>query len=276
MKTRQPDRRARAPDSHLTPWVGPHPAHRRIPVAKTPIAVLVYDSAPYRNRPGSAGADWHNLDGAIRSRIRKALLQDFGSVCAYCQRSCEVSDSTGTRPSAETVDHFRPRDHFIELQFDWLNLVYACQGCNQTKGNQWPGYGDDQTNQLLAAEDSRYAPASEYINPNAADGRRRAPQFFKFNVETGEIYPADQLDPAEWSIARRTISDIDLNDTQLGENDPNHLWNRRRNQRDLLKRTLDRLSDDGLKERVVSRLTSHQYPFSSFVSAYVSEEFPEC
>ena len=55
--TRRPDGRARAPGPHLTPWMGPHPAHRRIPVAKTPIAVLAYDSAPYRNRPPLAGTD---------------------------------------------------------------------------------------------------------------------------------------------------------------------------------------------------------------------------
>ena len=47
-ETRRPDGRARAP--------GPHPAHRRIPVAKAPIADLAYDSAPYRSRllPGLA------------------------------------------------------------------------------------------------------------------------------------------------------------------------------------------------------------------------------
>ena len=50
-ETRRPDGRARAPGPHLTPWVGPHPPHRRIPVAKTPIAILAYDSAPYRSRP---------------------------------------------------------------------------------------------------------------------------------------------------------------------------------------------------------------------------------
>ena len=37
---RRADSRARAPGPHLTPWVGPHPAHRRIPVAKAPIAAL--------------------------------------------------------------------------------------------------------------------------------------------------------------------------------------------------------------------------------------------
>ena len=38
--------------AHVSPLVSPHPAHRRIPVAKTPITALAYDSAPYRSRPG--------------------------------------------------------------------------------------------------------------------------------------------------------------------------------------------------------------------------------
>ena len=50
-KTRRPDGRARAPGPRLTPWEGPRPAHRRIPVAKAPIAPLAYDSALCLNRP---------------------------------------------------------------------------------------------------------------------------------------------------------------------------------------------------------------------------------
>ena len=50
-ETRGADSRAQAPDPNLAPWVGPHPAHRRIPVVKAPIATLTYDSAPYRSRP---------------------------------------------------------------------------------------------------------------------------------------------------------------------------------------------------------------------------------
>ena len=37
-KTRWPGSRARDPSPCLAPWVGPHPAHRRIPVAKAPIS----------------------------------------------------------------------------------------------------------------------------------------------------------------------------------------------------------------------------------------------
>ena len=48
---RLPDGRARGPGPHLTPWVGPRPAHRPIPVAKAPITALAYDFAPYRSCP---------------------------------------------------------------------------------------------------------------------------------------------------------------------------------------------------------------------------------
>ena len=50
-ETRVTDSRSRAPGPNLTPWMGPHLAHRRIPVAKAPIPSLAYDSAPYRSRP---------------------------------------------------------------------------------------------------------------------------------------------------------------------------------------------------------------------------------
>ena len=43
---KRPDCRARASGPHFAPWVGTHPAHRRIPVAIASIAALAYDSAP--------------------------------------------------------------------------------------------------------------------------------------------------------------------------------------------------------------------------------------
>lgn len=75
-------------------------------------------------------------------RIRRALANDFSKICAYCERLCESSENTGTRPNAETIDHFRPRQHFPNLSLDWMNLVYSCQRCNKKKANSWPGYND--------------------------------------------------------------------------------------------------------------------------------------
>ena len=65
-ETRRPDGRARALGPNLTPWVGPHPAHRRIPVAKAPITALAYDPAPYRNRPDQGHVKLLPLGGLLR------------------------------------------------------------------------------------------------------------------------------------------------------------------------------------------------------------------
>ena len=80
--TRRADRRARAPGPHLTRWVGPHPAHRRIPVAKAPIAALAYDSAPYQSRPAIANASSHGDVHPIRKNRRLRSWQPRGLRCA--------------------------------------------------------------------------------------------------------------------------------------------------------------------------------------------------
>ena len=68
------------------------------------------------------------------------------------------------------------------------------------------------------------------MNPNEEQGLRAANEFFDFDFDTGEIKPAEQIDDVEWSMARRTIDDIDLNDELSGVEayDPDHLFNQRR------------------------------------------------
>ena len=177
-------------------------------------------------RPGRRRAAPH------RHRIREELAKDFGSMCGYCETS-----------GFGTTDHFRPRSRFPHLTFEWLNLVYACHRCNQAKGNSWPGFDDQSIDMWLVAESPRFTPISEYVTPNAEAGRRAAQEHFEFRVETGEIRAAEQLSDEEWSMARRTIRDVDLNDSRRGENDPGHLLNRRRRQRRLLEQRLSSLSN---------------------------------
>ena len=155
------------------------------------------------------------------------------------------------------------------MSFDWLNLVYACHRCNHSKADGWPGFEDGSVNLLLAAEDPRYTPVSEYVSPNASAKQRPASDFFSYDFDTGEIMPSDQLSSIEWSVARRTITDIDLNDSQFVENDPNHLWRQRRAQLDLLREAANAQEDDGLAAMIIQDLMLPDSPFSSFVRAYV-------
>ena len=121
----------------------------------------------------------------------------------------------------------------------------------------------------LASEDSRYTPVSEYVSPNESAGQRPATDFFSYDLNTGEMMPSVQLSSIEWSVARRTIRDIDLNDSRLGENDPNHLWRQRRAQLDILREAANAQEDDELAAMIIQDLMLPNSPFSSFVQAYV-------
>ena len=214
----------------------------------------------------AAYTEWRQLGGGDRRRIRGALAQDFGLVCAYCEEDCR-------EPFEGTIDHFHPRSWFPAQWLDWLNLVLACERCNRAKGGSWPGFDDAQTNQSLG-QDSRYVPVAEYVSPNADVGRKPAQEYFEFDVETGEIRPTEQLDRPAWSMARRTIWDIDLNDRELGVNHPAHLWNQRLRQRSLLMRELNAVQDPFQKVRLAREFTLPDKPFSSFISAYLKQSFP--
>ena len=110
---------------------------------------------------------WEDLEGPERVQIRDSLVEDFGPVCAYCERPCVSPTPTHDSPDEETVDHFRPRSLFHHLSFDWFNLIYACHRCNQSKNNQWPGNDDESVNQaLVSLFPGRYTPPHEYVNPN--------------------------------------------------------------------------------------------------------------
>ena len=222
----------------------------------------------------AAHTQWDDLPGEARRRVRDALARDFGTICAYCERPCQGTTATHEEPGEETIDHFRPRNHFSDLWLDWLNLVYACRRCNQAKGGSWPGFDDDLVNQILTSEDARYMPVSEYVNPSAVAGQRPAGEFFDFDAGTGEMLPSAQLDGTGWSMARRTIRDVDLNDSGLGANDESHLWNLRRRQRALLIERINGLDDFDAKLNIMLEFMLPDKPFSSFIRAYVMGRFP--
>ena len=224
--------------------------------------------------------DWDDLGGGDRQRIRDALIQDFRLICAYCKQFCQLTqprvqtecEETTPQPDEESVDHFRPRRIFPDLWLDWLNLIYACYRCNQSKADSWPVEGDMKNRLLTAAHRPRYTPVSEYVNPNATDGQRPAQEFFDFDLDTGEIRPVDHLNDAEWSMARRTIYDIDLNDELSGRDpyDPEHLSNKRRYHLYLFIEQVNSYPD--LSYQIMQEATLPEKPFSTFVSAYLSSD----
>ena len=216
------------------------------------------------------------MHGGNRRDIRDALARDFGEFCAYCEQACEPPTFGEEARNAETIDHFRPLSRFPDLWLDWLNLVYACKRCNRSKGNKWPEFDQDTFSRGL--QGGGHTPPSEYINPNAIGGRRPANEFFDFNIDTGEIIPAAGLDYMALWVASRTIRDIDLNDAELGETDPAHLLNLRRNQKNLLEILIRNLSSpdygDSEARDIIREFASRDRPFSSIIRAYLAHSFP--
>ena len=198
------------------------------------------------------------------------MARDFGGVCAYCQQSCDPpTGKESPDPNEERIEHFRPRSVFPDEQFQWLNLLYACYRCNnESKQNKWPQLGDSDNQRLTRF--ARYTPVSEYVNPNESDDQRPAHEFFSFNFVTGEMMPAEELEDSEWSMAFRTIRDIDLNDLYSGraDNDELHLMFRRQYQVSLLMEKFD-LVDIDLWVQAARDAMLPDKPFSAYISAYI-------
>ena len=98
--------------------------------------------------------------------------------------------------------------------------------------------------------------------------------YFEFQLPSGTIKPQEGLDDVEWSKARRTIADIDLNDSELGQYDERHLCNRRRSQVKRLNEALRQLKTFEEQFHLMREFTLPDKPFSSFVAAYIINQFP--
>lgn len=208
-------------------------------------------------------AGWDELPIEERRRVRGRLNHDFSGICGYCEQRCEPTnrDRSGKE---ESVDHFRPRSRFPGESLNWLNLVYSCRRCNQAKGDRWPTAGDADNRRLGRIR--RYRQVDGYVCPNAVATQPPAEFFFSFDIELGEIVPDDNLADSEWSLAYRTIVDLDLNSIATGDDLPEQ----RRLQRDFLRETLRQVSEIRLREAIIAGFAQRSRPFSSFVAAYAT------
>ena len=210
---------------------------------------------------------WDDLDAADQRRIRDALRTDFAQCCAYCENRCAVS---GDQPDRESVDHFRPRSKFPDRSLDWLNLVYACQRCNGTKGNLWPEESDVVNRRYSVV--AGFIPVTAYVNPNSIAGARPAQDFFEFyaaGANGGQIVPAAPLPVGDRLMAQRTIEDLDLNDDYSRVDD--RLPELRTDRLDFI---LDEIGDPAADtERTATVLREYSQPdqpFSSYVAAFAN------
>ena len=63
------------------------------------------------------------------SQIKEALISETKAKCAYCESSV-------TAVAHGDIEHITPKSLEPQLTFEWSNLTFSCQICNQNKSNK--------------------------------------------------------------------------------------------------------------------------------------------
>lgn len=174
---------------------------------------------------------------SLWTRFRDVLRCRFHGICGYCEEAVDQSKAS--------VDHFMPKSKFPELVYEWSNWVFACQPCNQSKGDKWPNGG--------------------YVDPCACSQLERPEDYFDFDIYSREILPKQGLSPERRSKAKITIDDMKLNDHK-------HLQ-KRRDQIKLVKLLLSFLADTPHPdiEQYARCLTDRDHELSSVARKVLGE-----
>lgn len=113
--------------------------------------------------------------------IRQKLMQMTGERCSYC-------DGFLNRESRGTVDHFRPKETFPELAFDWYNLLAACDLCQSHKLSKF-----DEL--LLKPDEQDYSFTRYYV----------------LNYSSGAVEPAPFASAEDQARASTTLEMLGIN-----------------------------------------------------------------
>ena len=220
---------------------------------------------------------WDDLRSPYPRRLRDEAKIQYSSICPYCERDCKKKGTDDRFSQLETLDHFYPESLFPEKYLDWPNLVYCCRRCNKRKGNRWPDAEEDETDWKLKDKYPAYVHVSTHVSPSMGYGNRPASEFFDYDLETGKIKPAEGLDPVDFSMAVRTIHDLDLNDCRLpnevkkGQKD-RLIYKRRLNKVENIKKKLTRKNAGAFAETryAVLSMARPESPYSGITRAYLA------
>ncbi|WP_162909612.1 HNH endonuclease [Aggregatilinea lenta] len=120
------------------------------------------------------------------SEYRSEIREDCQERCVYC----DMHEFACGGIQGMQIDHFKPKNHFPELEHDPCNLVWSCAPCNRLKWHSWPPIDF----------------------PDEVDGRRAF--LDPFDVDRNhyfEIIPDDgsliaRQDPAQYMIERLQLN----------------------------------------------------------------------
>jgi uncharacterized protein (TIGR02646 family) len=128
---------------------------------------------------------WATYNGRkVNTLLKPHLAEQTDGHCSFC-------DNFPIRSREDSIDHFKPksRPSYYLLAYQWENLYYCCQNCQQ--------YKREQFNQYLLRPDAVYYSFEHY---------------FIYSFNTNEIEPNPALTNNDRRKAETTISILGLND----------------------------------------------------------------
>lgn len=121
--------------------------------------------------------------------VKEALVKMFHGKCAYCE-------SKVNHMSYGDIEHFYPKSEYIHRTFEWTNLLFSCQVCNnpQHKGTTFPVDNNgvplliDPTTDLPEDHlDFKWDPGKMEATVDGRDARgRKTVETFKLNDTSGK------------------------------------------------------------------------------------------
>lgn len=93
---------------------------------------------------------------------------------------CSFCDDYPLETSGETIEHFRPKSTFPLLAYQWSNLFYCCNSCQNKKGDRF-------REELLKPDEEAYAFETYFIYDSITGEIKPNPACSTQNKERAEI-----------------------------------------------------------------------------------------
>ncbi len=132
--------------------------------------------------PSISACSWQTY----AKKVKPYLLKQSNFHCSYCDLYFQ------NRNLCE-ADHYKPKNQFLELEFEWNNLFACCPICNKQKDDDYKKY---QNSPLPIRPDEAGYSFFKY---------------FRFNFLTGEIIINENLKMADKTRAKNTIKYLGFN-----------------------------------------------------------------
>ena len=78
---------------------------------------------------------------AAYSNYRQEIREDCLGRCVYC----DIHENENGGDENMHLDHFRPKEHFPQLENNPNNLHWSCAKCNYLKSDKWPANTPNST-----------------------------------------------------------------------------------------------------------------------------------